>query len=464
MYFESGIYGVIGAVIGSVLSLPLMQAVNNLYSFRYSPMRFGVDDALIGLISSVGFVALCTTAHIAKQKRKSASERLNSTNLDTDSLLKRKNLIFAIPLVLLIALTVLLPVRHRYVGAFLLLFATVVFIYVISRYIIGLFASLISSLLAKRNKGAGDFILAAKSCESSYPLRHAGRIITVLLTVFITLGAILSAASGEITAFVDITSADYVGVMVDGVTKEKISKVEGVVAVAEASMKADVVFEGGKASTGISVSGDISECFDLDAMPKDMPYGNFAAVSHGISRMLGVAVGDVVKCEIGGVPCELVVTEIVDTHGDFIYYDATFIGSGYDMLCITTDGSDATYERMSAIFDERGVECLTKDEYFSFAKNRINPQLTIFKAMFYAMIALTFIAVVNVLAEQRIARAREFEIMVQNGKTARGVICLEATEILYLVIFSLVIATVFSHLLYFIVDRAVISFGMTLYV
>ena len=70
LYLESGVYSVVGAVFGSLLSLPLMRLVNGIYGFAYSRMRFGVDDALIGLTASLGFVAFCTWSHVRKQKKK----------------------------------------------------------------------------------------------------------------------------------------------------------------------------------------------------------------------------------------------------------------------------------------------------------------------------------------------------------------------------------------------------------
>ena len=87
-----------------------------------------------------------------------------------------------------------------------------------------------------------------------------------------------------------------------------------------------------------------------------------------------------------------------------------------------------------------------------------------FQVIFCIMIIMAIVGVVNVIADQRMARRQEFDIMVQNGKTRRGVFALQTVEIMYLVVFAIAVSVVLSQILCLIVDMAAISFGMTLYV
>ena len=463
LYLESLLYALVGGMFGAAISVPLMRWVNGLYSFKYSRLSFGFDDAVIGIGSALLFTALCTYLHLRRQDKKSLAESLSTSNLYTDSHFREKLLIFGSALIAFAILTAILPVRVRFVGAFLWLFATVTFIYVVTPHLISIVSTAISHLLSKMRRGSAHLLLASKSCSASYPLCHAGRIMTVLVTVFMSLSFILGAVESQLTSYFELPSFDYVGVMADDRTQQRVREIDGVVAVAEASMAANITFESGKAATGISARGDVEACFEGGIMPDNMPTGNSVVLSQGLVRMLGIDIGDKVKIFVSGVPCELILTDTVDTVGDFVFYDASYVGSGYGMLCIRTDGSEATYEKLVALFDERGIECLTTDEYFSVARMRVDPQVVMFRVMFIMTLILTLTGVLNVLADQRIARRRELEIMKQSGMRRRGLILLQTTEIICLGLFACILGAVFSHMLCYIVDTAATSFGMTIY-
>ena len=463
LYLEGLIYGAVGGALGTAITLSLAGPINDLYDFRYSHFEFGVLDAAVGICSSLIFTAICTFIYVRKQKKSVGIDALKSVNLNTYSGVLRKTAVSVILILVLSVLTVLLPVRMRYMSAFPLLFAVVVFIYVISPYVIKALASVISRALSRKRCGAGDLILAAKSCSNSYPLCHAGRIVTVIITVFITLTYVLSVVSGQVESYVGIASFEHIGMMADDVTKERVQELDGVVATADAAISINVMFESGKACTGISVSGDIAECFAEEMLPENMPRGNEVALSSGIAKMLGIKLGDTVKCEISDIPCEFILTEIVNIHGDFVYYDAEYVGSGHNMFCVLTDGSDATYQSLLAIFDERGVTYLSRSEFFAYSEGRIHAQVVMFNLMLYVMALMAAIGVVNVLAEQRMARRQEFEVLKQNGKTRRGIVALQAIEISYVLVFAIAMALVFAKIAYFIIDIASVSFGITLY-
>lgn len=463
LYLESSVYGLAGGIFGSALCIPLMRATNSLYHFKYSVLTFGFKEALLGLLFSLGFVALCTSLYIFKARKNRLSDGLKNVNVDTDSRILSKLLLFGVPAAIFTAVTLLLPNELKFVGAFLLLFITVAMIYAISPYVIGACAKLICRLLARKKRGAGDFILAAKSCAASYPLKHAGRIITVLASVFICMNFVLSAVSGELNSYTDVVDFEYAGVMADEKTEELVRSIEGVSAVAEVNVAPNVVFKGNQQSIGISVSGDVDGCLNGDLRPEKMPKGNEVAISKGLVRMLGIKLGDTVMCEISNIPCELILTEIVNASGDFVFYDADYLGVQYDVLSISTDGRQQTYESIVTLLDERGIECITKSEYFATASDRIRPQITVMRAMMYAMMLLTLVGIFNVLAEQRAARQSEFNILVQNGKTKRGIRILRTCEVAYLLVFALAMSVIFSQLLSLMVDTAGISFGLTLY-
>lgn len=463
LYLESAVYGTVGGVLGCLLAFPATLWLNKLYGFRRVRMSFGIFEILIGMGSALAFTLLCTAMHIRKHKKKTLQAELSGGNFDRDKRFSPKKLLYGIPAVTLLALIFILPPRQRYIPAFSFVCASIVFLYVLSPYVIAALASLISRALLKCKRGTGDFIIASKACENSYPLKHAGRMMTVLVTVFISMITVLSAVNEQLESYLNFATFDYTAMYSDDITKEKVIELEGVESVAEAMIKRDVVFANGVNTTGIAITGDRDSCFSEFILPDKMPEGDQIALSKGVAEMLGLKVGDSITCKISDIQCTLTLYEIVSTHGDFAFYDSKYVGTNTDMLCITTDGTPEAHEALLSLLDERGVLCEEREKFFSSTYKRINPQLTVFNAMMYIMIFMTVVGIINILSEQRMVRQPEFEVLKQNGKTKKGLISLQVVEVAYLLICAVVIALIASAVVCFALDKAAVSFGMTLY-
>ena len=463
LYLESLIYGGVGGLLGCILTVPLIAVLNNLYSFKHSRMSFGILEILVGLGSSIIFTLICTLVHIRKQKKKSLYSSLSAGNFDTDRRFSYKKLIYAIPVLVFVAILTALPATEKYMAGIMLMLSIVVFIYVISPYVIGWLVSLVSFVLSKRRSGAGDFIIAAKSCQNSYPLRHAGRIMTVLVTIFVTLTFVLSAVNEQLEAYVNFATFDYIGMNVDDKTRDMIENTDGVLATSECMINRNVFFKDGVGTTGVGIVGDYEMCFDDTITPSTLPKGDELALSRGVATMLELEIGDRVECTIADIACTLTLVEVIDTRGDFAFYDAEYVGNSLDMFCVLTDGTDETLERVIAVFDERGIECLDSDEFFAQTYERINPQLAVFRAMFYVMIFMTVVGIFNILGEQRLARMREFEIIKQNGRTDKGIVAMQAIEVTYLLLCAILCSVVFSFVLCYVINVSAMSFGLTIY-
>ena len=463
LYIESSVYGLVGGMAGTIIAACLSEPINRLYSFNYFPLRFGVRDVIVGIISSILYAIICTFIYERKYKRGSVLDKLKDKKVNTGSDILGKTLILGVVVMVIGVTTALLPIKDRYIGAFLLLFAVVFLVYTITPHVISTYSSVMARVLSRKRRVTGDFIIGAKSCSNSYALCHAGRIMTLIITVFIALISVLSVVLGQMRSYIGMADFEHIGVMVDAETKRRVEEIDGVVAISDATIAINVVLENGKACTGISVAGDVEKCFNENMLPAKMPQGNAIALSIGVAKMLGLNVGDSVKCEIADIPCELILAEIVDTNGSFAYYDAEYLGVGHDILCVVTDGSDESYQELVALFDERGVTYLSSSEFFAYFEGRVNAQVVAFEIMLYIMTIMAIVGVFNVIADQRMARRQEFDIMIQNGKTRRGVVALQATEIVYLLVFALVVSAILAQILCFIIDIAAISFGMTLY-
>lgn len=463
VYLESLLYALVGGALGSALSVLGIRMLNGIFRFEWSSMSFGIDDAIVGIGSSVFFTLVCAYLHVRKQRRATLSESLGDVNIDTYGAFSYKKLTFGILAAVTFAIALLLPPSERFILALLMLIFTMVFIYVISPPVIGALCSLVSRLLERKKRGAGVFIIAAKNCTASYPLRHAGRVMTVLLTVLFSLTRIITTVDSHMSSYADFVAFDYIGMYVDDETKERLSELDGILAVSECSISKNVIFDGDKTVSGVSVSDFSPLCFNNTITPDVMPVGNEIALSRGVASLLGVKVGDTVECTVSDIPCTLVVSEIVMTNSDFAFYDADYVGSERFMTCIRTDGSPDTVEALTSLFDERGVECIKAEDFFRSTHNKVDSHLTVFSAMMVMAVVMTAIGVVNVLADQRIARKREFDIFRQNGITRGGTALLETVEIACLLISSLLLSAVLSEAVIGIVDMLAVTFGMTLY-
>ena len=463
VYMESLVYALIGGALGCVLSTFAMRWLNGVYSFRWIELSFDLFDLAVGIASAIAFTLICAILHTRRQKNSTLSDSLVDENLDTDSGFSYKKLTLFIPGVLLFTVSLFIAPRDRYTLVFAVLVLTVILIYIMSPYITAAFSSLASRLLSKKKRGAGSLIIAAKSCERSYPLKHAGRVMTVILTLFLSLSAVLSAVNTQMVAYVDFAAFDYAGIYVDDITKSRLNEIPGVVKTADCIIDRNVIFADGQGINGVSVSEYSPLCFNNTISPDKAPEGDEIVLSKGVAAMIGARVGDRIECTIADVPCSMVLTEIVAIHGDFAFYDADYVGVERSMTCIRTDGSPETAERIIALFDERGIECIKAEEFFRETYDRVNPQITVFGAMFAVMVFMTLVGIFNILAEQRLARRREFEILRQTGMTGGGVAVLQLTEIAYLSACAIISSLVFSQVIIGIINMIANSFGMTLY-
>ena len=463
VYMESLVYALVGGALGCIISTFAMRWLNGVYSFKWIPLSFDLLDLIVGLISAAAFTSVCALLHTKRQKNSTLADSLVDENLDTDSAFSYKKLVLFIPAILFFAASLLFAPSDRYPFVFVALVLAVILIYVMSPYIMTVFSTLMSRLLSMKKRGAGSFIIAAKSCAKSYPLKHAGRVMTVILTLFISLTSVLSAVNTQMVAYVDFAAFDYAGIHVDDITKSRLSEIPGVVKTADCIIDRNVIFADGQGINGVSVSEYSPLCFNDTISPDKAPEGDEIVLSKGVAAMIGAKVGDRIECTIADVPCSMVLTEIVEIHGDFAFYDAEYVGVERTMTCIRTDGSPETAERITALFDERGIECIKAEEFFRETYDRVNPQITVFGAMFAVMVFMTLVGIFNILAEQRLARRREFEILKQTGMTRGGVATLQLTEVAYLIACALALSLVFSQIIIALISMMANSFGMTLY-
>ena len=462
-YLECLVYGVVGGVIGAVLALPITVGLNRLYSFKYTEIEYGFPEAILGVAFAIFFALLSAAINIQRQKKKSLSTELSGVNCDTDRLPSLKKLLVLLPVAVFGAVTFAFPVRQSYIPAIGFVFSLVVLLYVLAPYAISGFASLLLRPLRKVRRGFGDLILSARSCENSYPLKHAGRIMTVILSVFCAMSFVVFSINDQLSNYMSFANFDNVALSADDDTEQMLRNAHGVIGAADATIQRNVLLDGEVLAMGISVRGDVDSCFNEGLFPKKFPTGDEIALSAGVAKMIDAEVGDRLECTVGDVECTLTVTEIVRVRSDFVFYDAENVGVNYEMLCILTDGTESAENEVRALLDERGIERISGDDVFASTYEVLIPQVTLVSSMFYVMLLMSILGIANILAEQRMARAPELRVLMQNGKTKGGLRALMAKEIALVFVCALVMALICAALLCIFIDRGASSFGMTLF-
>ena len=318
-------------------------------------------------------------------------------------------------------------------------------------------------MIERAECGFGDLRLVTRSCKNSYPLKHAGRLMTIIISVFAAISFIISAINDQYDVYADFVKFDHIAVEADETTADMLRQLDGVDAIAYSSLGRNVMVNGSTFSMGVAVAGDVEQCFNIDDFPKRLPKGDEIAISRGVAKMIDANVGDEIECIIGDASYVLKINEIVSGRADFVFYDAEHIGMEYSMLCIRTNGSIESGERVRALLDERGVGYLSGSEFFAQTYEILTPQVAVISAMFYVMLIMTVLGIANVLTEQIMARSSELAVLKQNGKTKAGIAVILIKEVAVVLSCALIMSAVIAVVLCVAVDKGAVTFGMSIF-
>ena len=462
-YLESLIYGVSGGILGYLLAIPIAASLDKLYSFVHEDIRCGASEAIFGVAFAVAFSTLCTAINVDKARQSRSTAKLSLSDLGKKSNSPAQNIILALLLVAFGSLAYIVDPQFSYIAVIGFIFTLIALVYKNAPRIISFFASIIAKMIERVECGFGDLRLVTRSCKNSYPLKHAGRLMTIIISTFAAISFIISAINDQYDTYADFVKFDHIAVEADEATEDMLRQIDGVDAIAYSILGRNVMVNGSTFSMGVAVSGDVDQCFNMDDFPKKLPKGDEVALSRGVAKMIGADVGDEIECIIDDTAYILEVVEIVPGRADFVFYDAERFGMEYMMMCIRTDGTHATEERIRALLDERGVAYLSGSEFFAKTYEILDSQVTVISAMFYVMLIMTVLGIANVLTEQIMARSSEIAVLKQNGKTKAGVALILAKEIAVILSCALIVSSVIALILCIAVDKGAVTFGMSIF-
>ena len=462
-YLESFIYGSVGGIFGYIIAIPIASALDDLYGFVHADIKCGAPEAIFGLVFAVGFSTLCAKVNTNKTRRKYSPTKLKwaDHNKKGDSFVA--DLILVLLLVIFGALACIISANYSYIAVIGFIFTLIALVYRNSPRVISFLASIIAVIIERAECGFGDLRLVTRSCKNSYPLKHAGRLMTIIISVFAAISFIISAINDQYDVYADFVKFDHIAVEADETTADMLRQLDGVDAIAYSSLGRNVMVNGSTFSMGVAVAGDVEQCFNIDDFPKRLPKGDEIAISRGVAKMIDANVGDEIECIIGDASYVLKINEIVSGRADFVFYDAEHIGMEYSMLCIRTDGSIESGERVRALLDERGVGYLSGSEFFAQTYEILTPQVAVISAMFYVMLIMTVLGIANVLAEQIMARSSELAVLKQNGKTKAGIAVILIKEVAVVLSCALIMSAVIAVVLCVAVDKGAVTFGMSIF-
>lgn len=464
-YTESAIYAIIGSILGIALAHPLTHFAGSLFYWNTEPLRVGLAGIIFGLIFSPILILSCTAIHIKRQKHLPLAEQLfEEESESTDHLKSNKKGMLA--LIILIAfcfaLAILWSGSYRYIPSVLAFPLVLGASYIAVPHII----KRVSSAIANKQKSKGRLLLFIRSFENRFALRHVSRLLVLLLSLLTVISLCRGTLSGALDLMQNAIVGDYAVIGANDTIREELKNNPDIQSVSSIGIFMGTELPNGNTLTAISVEPGSSECLNEKILPSKLPHGKEAVISSGIADLLGIKKGDAITVTIKGSPQTLNVISAVDSDVPILFIDANSLGLGNEALVLNlTDkvrnDSSAKSELLSRL-EAYGLAVSETSALLGTIPATGKGFLGIINAAVIAASVLTGIGIINSISAIYRKRIREFKILRLSGMTKSGIVKTVASELIIMLIFSLILAMPTSLLLASSVELTMRSFGISL--
>ena len=465
LYLECAIYSILGAGLGLLLSVPIANGLNTFFIWSISDISFKLYDIPLAFVASPLIVLLTARMQTQKTKRLTVSERISDSFENTVGITKnRSTLVFLIISIILIALTLLLPVKDRYFTGLTSAFFIGFFAYAIIPTVVTLISSGLIRLIEKAKKIPARTILALKNVNTSYPLKHTARLIGVLVALVIVVLNCLDTFLVQKEVLETVLDSDYVSVGADERSDEIIKGLDGVDGVFRVAMDNDLVGCDGTEIIGISISDDAEGKINPKISPKRLPKGDEIVITTGYSVLSGAKVGDKVRIAYKTTEYEFTVIEIVAASTNIAFFDATYIGQTHNMLCIKSSAQKGSEEYLKIVntLESRGSELVENEAVVYPLVSTITSYGQMVSYVTRIAIISTALGIMNVLFSAFLARKQERSVYYTVGMTKKDIILTGALEIAIVLFIALLTVPFTAFLISYMVDLSTNSFGVDL--
>lgn len=464
LYTESMLYAAVGGALGVLLAIPAISTVGGFYAWQQNTLRPSVGSTLFGLLLAPILMLLCTALHLQKHP---VSSKKNDTVQEKSKQSICIPLEWIVPcaaLAVCLILLISLPVKSRVLPALLALFSAVWLLYLLFPLMLRGVGRLGAHLLSRARR-LGTMVPVFKNLHRQRALHHAGRLLALFLALLFTLFTCQAVFSDQIRTMTEDVPADFFALHVSDQTEQLLQNDKDVAECVRMTYLSGVTLPADTTAIAISLSGDTAAWSAVGLAPSKLPTGREVVLSKGLAAKCGKRVGDPVTLELYGNSHDFVVSDIVATNANFLYFDSLELGLARDMLCIRmAQGADsaAAEERITALLESNGAMMTDLQTVFGSLPASFDGHLRFMRYGIVFSFVLGLLGCINLFAQQYHVRREERRILYACGMTRAAIRRMTLYECLFTALLAFLVGVMSCGILCLLIDAGMRAFGLVL--
>lgn len=456
-WIESGLYAFCGIAAGTALAVPMTRMAGGLYEWNREPLRIDALSFGVGACMTLVLMGACTLWYC----------RLGQ-NPALGKIARKKTLLRRLcPPLLLLAIGSLacacVGIEGRYIPCAAVILSLIWLAFVTASTALKGLAAAWERREEARPAPHACRLLAAKALQRHFALGFACRLLSVtlaLLTVLTVCGNILSK---QTDALLDGSRADLIAYGLDERSETSLYENSLIRSSLRMYYSADATLKEDIGAVAISLKGDAALFLSDEITPSAIPSGDQLVLSAGLAARAQAAVGDRIRLTVDGLESEFTVSEIVAVHANFLLFDADALGLRRDLCLLEWENDDALAE-VSAEIQSDGAYIMESDSLFASLNQSLRGHIALLR---YAVLLALFLGLVggaNLLVRLYRDRQEERLRLLECGMERSAVRRSYAWEVLAVLLTAVLVSVLLSALICLMLDVALRSFGMLLFV
>lgn len=462
LYTESILYAVVGGILGVLLAIPTISAAGGFYTWQQETLRPSVGSTLFGLLLAPILMLLCTTLHLRRHPISGVNDEHAPLKVN-----KARRLAWLVPVALLalcLILLIALPVKDRIPPALIALFTLLFLLYLCFPLLLSQLGRLGAALLS-RVRRLENLVPLFKNLHRQRALHHAGRLLALFLSLLITLVTCQTVFAKQVEMIAEDVPADFFAAHVTEQTERILREDAAVTECVRMTYLSGVTLPNDTTAIAISLSGDTAAWSDAGLAPMQMPSARQVVLSKGLAARCDKQIGDPITLELHGVAYDFVVSDIMATNTNFLYFDSLELGLARDMLCIRVkQDADraASEERITALLESNGAMMADLQTVFGGIPSSFDGHLHLMRYGILFSCILGLLGCINLFAQQYHIRSKERRIFRSCGMTRAAIGRMTLYECLLTALLSLLLGALCGGVLCLLIDAGMRAFGLVL--
>ncbi len=465
---ESGMYALLGGIGGVCLAHPLLKAAWNVFEMPERNTYVEIAGWIFGIGFSMLLMQGCTFLSLRSQKNITVAEWVRKEESRTKPCeAKPLFLPFALLTAGSLVLMAVIPVSVRYLPGLCAVVFFVLFLYTVLPMRLRNYASAAERSSARRYRKHADFLLAAKNIRQQFPLRHVGRLLTVLIAVLTVVAVCSQVLRKQTDLFEHAFEGDLIAVNVPQETEERIAALSSVAGAARFDIVTSAEISDRYTVMAVVASGTLDSVLYRDFIPDQMPSRSEIVISKGLSALAGIGIGDAVSVTLEGKQYSFTVSEIQNVHSNFIFLNGEAVFGTRDLLGISLTEEARSDPRLQAelfaLLDADGIVTMDPGGLTASTRLLLNGFSKLLQAATGIAVAVSLMGCVNLLTGHWRARKRERFLLTMCGMTKYGLLRMYVAESILLCVPILTIGLLAGAALCLILHFGMYSFGIVLF-